>query len=121
MPKYRFICKNCKTETSKFVPRNVEEIVCSACGSTMDRQLPNINSQTEVRELVDPYLNKRLNKDHKEIMRERRTNYFREVEIPRLVEKYSLETCLEQKWLVYNDKGELVINKDWVPSPKQNT
>jgi hypothetical protein len=111
MPKYKFICESCKNESLKFVPTTVETIDCSICSAKMVRQFPNINSPTEVRELVDPYLNKRLNKDHDEIMKERRDNFYWEVEVPRLVEKYSLETCLEQQWLKYNDKGELVINK----------
>jgi len=116
MPKYNFKCPSCDNKSTKFVPSTVETVDCSVCGSKMQRQLPNINSPTEVKEVVDPYLNKRLNKDHNDIMKARKANYFRDVEIPRLVEKYSLETCLEQRWLVYNDKGELVINKNWVPS-----
>jgi hypothetical protein len=38
-------------------------------------------------------------------------DYFWEVEVPRLVQTYSTETCIENGWLKYNDKGELVINK----------
>lgn len=117
MPKYFFTCKSCSSKEHRFVPSSILEVDCT-CGQKMSRDLPNINSQTEVRELVDPYLNKRLNKDHEEIMKDRKKNYFVEVEIPRLVDKYSLETCLENKWLIYNDKGELVVNKNWTPSSK---
>ena len=84
----------------------------------MQKQMPTIGGPTEVRELVDPYLNKTHLKDQEIIMKDRRRNHFAEVEIPRLVDTYSVETCIENKWLVYNDKGELVINKDWVPSGK---
>lgn len=77
----------------------------------MKRLMPKIDGQTEVRELVDPYLNKTHSKDQESVLKERKEQYYWEIEVPRLVEKYSLETCLEQKWLVYNDKGELVINK----------
>jgi len=77
----------------------------------MHRQLPKIGDLIEVRELVDPYLNKSLNKNHDDILKERKETYYWEIEVPRLIEKYSLETCLEEGWLIYNDKGELTINK----------
>lgn len=115
MPKYNFTCKTCSFKTHKYVPTSVETSTCPECGQEMIRELPNINSQTEVREVVDPYTNKTWIKDQQEILKERRNKHFKEVEIPRLVETYSLETCLENKWLVYNDKGELTINKDWTP------
>jgi len=82
----------------------------------MKRELPIISGQTEVREVIDPLLNKRHHKDQKEMLKERRREHFVNSEIPRLVDKYSIETCLENKWLIYNDKGELIINKDWVSS-----
>lgn len=118
MPKYIFKCEKCNNEATKFVPVSVDMVVCANCNSKMNRQMPNLNSPTEVRELVDPYRNKRLNKDHTTIMKERKREHYLNVEIPRLVEKYSLETCLENKWLTYNDKGELVINKNWMPAEK---
>lgn len=116
MPKYNFTCDSCENKLHKYVSTSIETITCPKCGQSMKRDLPTINSNSEVREVVDPYLNKRLNKDHNAIMSERKREHYLNVEIPRLIEKYSLETCLENKWLVYNDKGELVINKDWTPS-----
>lgn len=110
MPKYYFSCQKCNNRLHKYVSSNVEEIQCP-CGEPMKRDLPKIGGQTEVREIVDPYLNKTHCKDQDSILKERKEQHYWEVEVPRLVEKYSLETCLEQKWLVYNDKGELVINK----------
>lgn len=110
MPKYNFTCTKCATTTHKYVPVNVGTIPCK-CGDTMNRELPNTNSPTEVRELVDPYTNITWGKDHEAVMKDRKETHYWEVEVPRLVQTYSLETCLEQKWLVYNDKGELVINK----------
>jgi hypothetical protein len=77
----------------------------------MDRQLPNTNAPTEIRELVDPYTNVTWGKDHEAVMKHRKETHYWEVEVPRLVQTYSIETCLEQGWLIYNDKGELVINK----------
>jgi hypothetical protein len=110
MPKYNFVCESCSTKVHKYVPAKTETITCT-CGQNMKRQLPVIEGQTEVRELIDPYLNKRLNKDHDQMKEQRRELHYWEVEVPRLVDKYSLQTCLEQQWLKYNDKGELVINK----------
>ena len=110
MPKYNFTCTKCLTKTHKYVSINVETITCE-CGEVMSRDLPNTNSPTEVRELVDPYTNRTWGKDHESVMKNRREDHYWEVEVPRLVEKYSLETCLEQGWLIYNDKGELIINK----------
>ena len=116
MPKYIFECKSCQTKIHKYVSVNTETLPCAVCNELMKRDLPNTNSPTEVRELVDPLRNVTWGKDHEAVMKDRKAQHFRDVEIPRLVDKYSIETCLENKWLVYNDKGELVINKDWTPS-----
>lgn len=116
MPKYIFTCPSCQKEEHKYTPSTVSTVECKECKAAMERNLPNTNSATEVRELVDPYTNITWGKDHEAVMKERRAQHFRDVEIPRLVDKYSIETCLENKWLVYNDKGELTINKNWVPS-----
>ena len=118
MPKYNFVCKDCKIEAHYYVSSKVESIDCPSCNNKMHRQLPQTNSPTQVKELIDPYLNKRLDKDHDSIMKERKRNHYIDVEIPRLIERYSIETCLENKWLIYNDKGELVVNKNWMPSEK---
>lgn len=116
MPKYNFTCDKCKTTKHKYVSVKTETLLCDVCQETMTREFPNTNAPTEVRELVDPYTNITWGKDHEAVMKDRRDQHFRDVEIPRLVNKYSIQTCLENKWLVYNDKGELVINKDWTPS-----
>lgn len=110
MPKYNFTCTKCEKKTHKYVPSTVETAICE-CGEAMTRDLPQIDTPSEVREVVDPYTNKKWTKDHEAILKKRKEDHYWEVEVPRLVEKYSVETCLEQGWLVYNDKGELVINK----------
>jgi len=89
----------------------VETLPCSVCGTTMLREFPNTNSATEVREVVDAYTNRTWGKDHEAVLKKRKEDHYWEVEVPRLVQTYSTETCLEQGWLIYNDKGELVINK----------
>lgn len=111
MPKYNFTCAKCETTSHKYVSVTTETLPCSVCGGTMIRQFPNTNSQTEVREVVDPYTNITWGKDHEAVMKKRKEDHYWEVEVPRLVRTMSVETCLEQGWLIYNDKGELVINK----------
>ena len=88
----------------------VEESTCTQCAHTMKRQFPSSGSQ-KVTEIVDTYTNVRHEPDQKENMKARKTEHFWEVEVPRLVQTYGIQTCLEEKWLIYNDKGELVINK----------
>jgi hypothetical protein len=76
----------------------------------MRRQLPTGGSQA-VTEIADSFTGVKRDQNHDELKKERKEQYYWEVEVPRLIETYSIETCLDQKWLVYNDKGELVINK----------
>lgn len=111
MPKYNFTCPKCQAKTHKYVATTVEHVPCSTCGEQMNRELPNTNSPTQVREIIDPYTNRKWDKDQQTILKKRKEDHYWEVEVPRLVEQYSIETCLEQGWLIYNDKGELVINK----------
>jgi len=111
MPKYKFKCPACNEEREKYTSKDIEEVPCHKCeGQPMFRQLPTITGQ-EVRETVDPILNTKWKQDHKQIIKDRHDDHYWEVEVPRLVQKYSVETCLEQQWLIYNEKGELVINK----------
>lgn len=117
MPKYNFTCTKCEHKTHKYVPSTIETIECSECHEPMSRDLPTIKGETEVREVVDPYTNRKWGKDHEAVMKKRKEDHYWDVEVPRLVQTHSIETCLEQGWLVYNDKGELVINKP--PSKRQ--
>ena len=110
MPKFRFWCDTCKTEVERFTSPKAETIECGMCLSPMQRQLPGSGSQV-VREVVDDYTNVRTAPDEKEQNKARKTEYFWDVEVPRLIQHYSLETCLQEGWLVYNDKKELVVNK----------
>lgn len=109
MPKYIFKCEKCEQLLEKFVPKLVKDIPCS-CGSNAYRQLPNI-AQQQVNETVDTYTGVKRDQNHVENIKERRDEHYWTVEVPRLIQTMSTETCIEQQWLVYNDKGELVINK----------
>jgi len=109
MPKFRFLCA-CGLEVERFASPKVEVTECPTCKGSMQRQFPGSGSQV-VREVVDDFTNVRTAPDEKQQNLARKTEYFWEHEVPRLIQTYSIETCLQEGWLVYNDKGELVINK----------
>lgn len=109
MPKFRFLCE-CSTEAEHFVSSKTQETDCARCGKKAKRQFPGAGSQ-QSREVVDSFTNTRQTPDAKLENLARKTEYFWEIEVPRLIQTYSLETCLQEGWLVYNDKNELVINK----------
>jgi hypothetical protein len=110
MPKYRFRCETCDSEISLYVPTSTEQLNCNGCKGAMQRQMPVLSGQ-EVRETIDPLTNRQWKQDQQSLLKGRKEEHYWDVEVPRLVETYSLETCLEQKWLTYNEKGELIINK----------
>lgn len=112
MAKYRFQCEKCSTTIERYASVNTEALPCKDCASPMRRLFPTIGSK-KVTETVDPFLNVRQEEDHKKQIEDRRTEYFWDVEVPRLVQSgtYSTETCIQEGWLVYNEKGELVIGK----------
>ncbi len=110
MPKYKFYCETCKIEVERYTSPKLERTECDMCMSPMERKLPGSGSQV-VREVVDDFTNVRNTPDEKAQNKARKTEYFWEVEVPRLIQTYSLETCLQEGWLTYNDKGELIVNK----------
>jgi len=107
--KYIFECGSCKKKESKFVPVKTTELPCE-CGGTQYRKLPNIATQT-VNETVDTFTNTKRSQNHDADIKQRRDDHYWTVDVPRFIQTYSTETCLEQQWLIYNEKGELVINK----------
>lgn len=110
MAKYRFQCEKCSTIVERYASVKTEALPCKECGGNTTRLFPNIGSQ-KVTEIVDPFLNIRHDVDHRKQLEDRRIEHFWDVEVPRLVQTYSTQTCLEEGWLVYNEKGELVIGK----------
>lgn len=110
MAKFTFICSSCQASSQRYVSSKVESLDCPACSGRMNRQFPSNGSQ-KVLEVVDPFTNVKHTPDQMLQDKARKTEYFWEVEVPRLIQTYGIQTCLEEKWLVYNDKGELVINK----------
>lgn len=109
MPKIRFVCPQCNTEIMKF--GNINTIVkCSNCDVDMHKQMPRLNGKSTVTEVVDKYINKTELENQKDVLQKRKEDYYWAVEVPRFVQsgKYSLQTQLENDWVYYNDKGQLV-------------
>lgn len=110
MAKYRFECEKCSAISERYASTSVEVLPCKECGADAKRLFPNIGSK-KVTEMIDPFLGVRQEDDHRKQLEDRRIEYFWDVEVPRLIQTYSTQTCLEEGWLVYNEKGELVIGK----------
>ena len=108
MPKYTYLCPNGHIEQI-FADHNRQECICTTCGELAHRKLPKLSGQ-EVRETVNKHLGTTWKQDQGEMLKERKADYFWEVEVPRMVNSgvYSLETMLENGWVYYNEKNELV-------------
>lgn len=109
MPKYTFQCSSCNVRTQKYTNQSVKDIVCPECFAMAERLLPAI-SGAKTNETVDKLFNRKHVSDQKNIIKERKLDYYWEVEVPNLVNSgvYSIETMLEQGWVFYNEKNELV-------------
>lgn len=106
MPKYTFRC-TCGNKKQKYTTNNTS-ILCE-CGSVMEKLLP-IVSNTEVKEVYDPYTNVSLNPEFKSQIDERRLDHYWSVIVPRLVSEYSLEHSLKEGWVYYDEKGQLQVH-----------
>lgn len=108
MPKYTYVCRKCKKELQKFASIKDKTIPCD-CGDTMNRQMPKLKAP-KVTETVDKYTNKKHLDDQDNIRKERKLDYYWKHEVPKMVDSgtYSLETMLDQGWVFYDEKGNLV-------------
>lgn len=108
MPKYTYKCDICGKSKQQYAQLTQLTIDCE-CGNTMKRKMPNI-SPVRTTETVDKLTNKKNLQDHDEILAERKSDYYWGVVVPEMVDSgtYLLETMLEQNWVYYNEKGELV-------------
>lgn len=109
MPKYTYECESCHTKIQKFASIKDKTQVCPECEAVMHRQMPNIKAP-RVNETVDKYSNKKHFGDQKEILKERKLDYYWKHEVPKMVESgvYGLDTMLEKGWVYYDEKGDLV-------------
>lgn len=107
MPKYSFKCPSCKKEGSFYTNIETTEKDCS-CGSKMERQVPTI-SKPLVKEKVDSYTNINVSVDNKEELEERKLEHYWAEIVPRLVQQYPPEICLQEGWMYFDDKGQIQI------------
>lgn len=111
MPKYTFICPLCEASVTKYSPSTCKGFPCTSlfCSAVMIRQMPNI-SPVRTTEIVDKLTNKKNLQNHDEILAERKSDHYWGVLVPEMVNSgiYLLETMLDQDWVYYNEKGELV-------------
>jgi hypothetical protein len=107
MPKYTFSCFKCGKLIQKYVSASQRFNECE-CGQVVERNMPTI-SGTKTTETVDKLLNRKHVDNQVGALKERKLDYYWEVEVPRMVDSgiYSIETMLEQGWIFYNEKGEL--------------
>jgi hypothetical protein len=108
MPKYTFTCCSCSKSSQRYVSKSTDNVVCDECFARADRQMPSLAS-AKTTETVDKLLNRKHLADHSLVLKERKLDYYWEIEVPKMVDSgtYSLETMLEQGWVFYNEKGEL--------------
>lgn len=110
MPKYRFICPKCYRETLAIVTRNTSSIICDDCKATMNREMPRLNV-SEITETVNKYLGTKQPANRKDQVEERRSEYYWKHEVPRFVDSgtYSLETMIDNGWVIVTDDGKIEI------------
>jgi hypothetical protein len=111
MAKYTFQCKECKEQKIVYTSTSTKEVDCD-CGGSMKRMLPKLNGPADVTETVDNYTGIVWKDGQKDLVQQRKQEYFWKHQVPRLVNSgtYSVETMLENGWITINEKGDFVIN-----------
>lgn len=109
MPKYTFSCKKCGSLKQQFANIDTDSIPCTVCESRMDREMPKL-AGLKTTEVVDKYTNKKHVADQKQLLTERKLDYYWEKLVPEMVNSgtYSIETMLEKGWVYYDEKKNLV-------------
>lgn len=115
MPKYTFECPECGLIEQSYVQRHIKEIACKNCCSEDDilmKRMPPSVAPTEVRETVDKLFNLQQRPDQRELVKQRRDEYYWSVEVPRMVNSgtYTVETMLEMGWIYFDDRKQMHIN-----------
>lgn len=106
MPKFTFNCL-CGHSVQKVVSASRDTLKCEKCELEMTRQLPNLLGAVQVNETIDPLTNSKWKKDQEEMVKERQEDYYWSVEVPRFIQTYSVQTCLEQGWCYVDDHGKI--------------
>jgi transcription elongation factor Elf1 len=107
MPKFTFKCQSCDKEENVYTSTDTNSRPCK-CGSTMDRQIPKM-AKPIVKERVDSYTNVNVSVDNKEEIQERKLDHYWEVLVPRLVQQYPVEHCIQEGWMGYDDRNQLIV------------
>lgn len=109
MPKYSYRCPNCYIELQKFAGINDKTHECPKCNEMMNRLMPKLKSP-KVTEVVDKYSGKKHIEDQENVRQERKLDYYWKHEVPKMVDSgtYTLETMLEQGWVYFDEKKNLV-------------
>ena len=107
MAKYTFTCPACNKVEQKFA--NPSATVTCECGHEMSKQMPKL-AGLKTTEVVDKYTNQKHVADQKQVLAERKLDYYWEKLVPEMVNSgtYSLDTMLEKGWVYYDEKKNLV-------------
>lgn len=109
MPKYTYACKACGSLKQQFASVDTNKIPCTVCESQMDREMPKL-AGLKTTEVVDKYTNQKHVADQKELLTERKLDYYWDKLVPEMVNSgtYSIETMIEKGWVYYDEKRNLV-------------
>jgi hypothetical protein len=77
----------------------------------MARNHPTLNGPSNVTEVVDKYTGIKQRTDQSLDIKQRKDEYYWTVEVPRLVNSgtYSVETMLENGWIIIDDNHQIKI------------
>jgi predicted nucleic acid-binding Zn-ribbon protein len=112
MPKYTFVCPSCGANDQLVVGSHIKKMKCMTCkDSWMKRQLPTLSGPPDVQETVDKYTNQKQVADQREMVEQRRDEYYWSVEVPRLVNsgQYGIDTMLDLGWITIDDKDQIHV------------
>jgi DNA-directed RNA polymerase subunit RPC12/RpoP len=108
MPKYTYFCAACKHEQQLVTNINTTSVPCRECGKPTERRMPKLSGH-QMNEVVNKLTGVKWKKDQEAMLKEMRDEHYWKNEVPRLVQKYSLQTCLENGWIYIDDKGQVQI------------
>jgi predicted nucleic acid-binding Zn ribbon protein len=105
MPIYKFVCKPCKREEKHLLKKEEADKfsgACSMCGQPLTQVIGIPESQSK--ETVDEYRNKRVVSDIDKKLDERAKEHFNKHDLPRLIDEKGLEWCKKQGFVDQDGK-----------------
>ena len=78
----------------------------------MDRQLPIINGNPDITEIVNNITGQTQKKDQSIMVKDRHDKYYWSIEVPRMVNSgvYGLDTMLQNGWVWFDDNKQMHIH-----------